>query len=117
MSEQADQFARLEEALQPFLPLMGQAGDTVMDENVSNYPIFVVSQLEIDLGIPIVKRSEAGPRWSVHASTLEEMSAKKIIQSERVDDFRRIYKDPRDYICLFVLSDLGAKFIFLPRVD
>ncbi|MEY4107892.1 MAG: hypothetical protein RL181_2234 [Bacteroidota bacterium] len=109
-------FARLEEEIRPFFPVMGQASDTIIDENVSNYPIFVVSQLDIELGIPIVQRQEEGNPWSVYASTLEEMSAKKIVQAERVSDFRSIFKDPRDYLCLFVLSDLGAKFIFLPRM-
>ena len=110
------QFARLEEEIRPFFSIMGRASDTIIDENISNYPIFVVSQLDIELGIPLVQRQEDGNPWSVHASTLEEMSAKKIVQAERVSDFRSIFKDPRDYLCLFVLSDLGAKFIFLPRV-
>ncbi len=108
-------YLQLKDALQPFIPAIGKAADTIIDENVSNYPIFVVSQLEIDLGIPLIKRTEEGSSWSVHASTLEELSAKRVIQEERVNDFRNVFKDPRDYVCLFVLSDLGAKFIFLPR--
>ncbi|MBK6946882.1 MAG: hypothetical protein IPH16_01320 [Haliscomenobacter sp.] len=108
-------YQQIKEAILPFIPMIGKAADTIIDENVSNYPIFVVSQLDIDLGIPLVKRTEEGSLWSVHASTLEEMSAKRVIQEEKVTRFRDVYKDPRDYVCLFVLSDLGAIFIFLPR--
>jgi len=32
-----------------------------------------------------------------------------------VQDFRQVYKDPEANLCLFVLSDLGAQFIFIPR--
>lgn len=109
-------YLQLKEAIRPFIPVIGKAADTIINENVSNYPIFVVSQLDIDLGIPLVNRTEEGPLWSVHASTLEEMSAKRVIQEDRLTDFQRIYNEHSDDVCLFVLSDLGAKFIFLPRV-
>ncbi|MFM8448761.1 MAG: hypothetical protein ACKOAY_01525 [Haliscomenobacter sp.] len=113
----SEDFSRLENELRPFLPILGQAADTVIDENVSSYPIFVASQLEIELGILLIPRMENRSKWFIHASTLEEMSAKKVIQEDKVNSFRQIYKNAREYVCLFVLSDLGAKFIFLPRVD
>lgn len=114
---QASKYQQLEAELKPYQHMMGQAADTVLLEDVSNYPIFVVSQLAIDLGISLIEREEGGSLWSIHLSTLEEMAAKKVVQMERVPDFQAIYKDPREYFCLFVLSDLGAQFIFLPRED
>jgi hypothetical protein len=108
-------YERLEQDLQKYLPMMGQAADTIIDENVSKYPVFAVHQLDLELGIPLVIKTEDGPKWSIQASTLEEMVGKKLIQSEKVDDFRRVFKDPVDYLCLFTLSDQGAQFIFMPR--
>ncbi len=109
-------YERLEKDLQKYLPMMGQAADTIIDENVSRYPVFAVHQLELELGIPLVIKTEDGPKWSIQASTLEEMVGKKLIQSEKVDDFRRVYRDPADFLCLFTLSDQGAQFIFMPRL-
>jgi len=110
-------YERLPQELAPFQKMMGQAADTIMDEDVSRYPIFAIHQLELELGILLIERNETGAKWSIHASTLEEMATKKLVQSNRIDDFRRVYKNPREYFCLFVLSDEGAQFIFLPRED
>ncbi len=101
----------------PYQKMMGQAADTIMDEDVSRYPILAIHQLELELGILLVQRSDEGSKWSIHASTLEEMVTKKLVQTNRIDDFRRVYKNPREFFCLFVLSDEGAQFIFLPRED
>jgi hypothetical protein len=109
-------YQKLEKDLVRYVPMMGRAADTIIDENVSRYPIFAIHQLDLELGIPLVLKTEEGPKWSIQASTLEEMAGKKLIQSERIDDFRRVYKDPEDFLCLFVLSDQGAQFIFMPRV-
>ena len=54
--------------------------------------------------------------WSVNASTLEEFTYKGIIQAEKVDDLKKVLKDPAEHFCLFVLSELGAQFVFLPRL-
>jgi hypothetical protein len=110
-------YERLPQELSPYQRMMGQAADTIMDEDVSRYPIFAIHQLELELGILLVQRSEGGAKWSIHATTLEEMVSKKLVQMNRVDDFRRVYKNPRDFFCLFALSDEGAQFIFLPRED
>lgn len=110
-------YERLPVELAPYHKMMGQAADTIMDEDVSRYPILAIHQLELELGILLVQRSEKGSKWSIHASTLEEMVTKKLVQTNRIDDFRRVYKNPREFFCLFVLSDEGAQFIFLPRED
>jgi hypothetical protein len=70
----------------------------------------------VDIGIALLSHeAKDGPEWSVHASTLEELATKKVIEMNKVDNFREVYKDPREYLCLFVLSDLGANFMFISR--
>ena len=101
--------------LQPYLKMLGEAADTVRDKEVSDFPIFVVHQHEIAVGIPLVERDAVKTNWSVNASSLEEFVAKQIIQEEKMGDFQRVYKDPDQYLCMFVLSELGANFIWLPR--
>ncbi len=108
-------YHQLEEELKPFVEAMGKAADAILDQDVSNYPIFVVHQHQVDIGIPLIVKRAGGPGWSANASTLEELVTKNVIEMSRVDNFRKIYKDPGAYLCLFVLSELGANFIFIPR--
>lgn len=98
----------------PWLGVMGRLADQVRDEDISRYPIFVVHPATVELGLPIVEKGERS-RWSIHVSTLEEFHVKGLIQPERIDEFRRVYKDPDEQLCLFILSDLGAQFVFMPR--
>lgn len=108
-------YNQLQQDLQPYLNLLGEAAETILDQDVSKYPIFVVHKFdELELGIPLLQRAEPSILWSVQASTLEELVAKRLVQIEKVDQFRSVYKDPRDYLCLFVLMDGGANFVFLP---
>lgn len=107
---------QLETELKPYLPVMGKAADAILDQDISSYPIFVVHQITVDIGIPLLSHeAEGGPAWSVHASTLEELVTKKVVEVDKLDNFRQVYKDPRENLCLFVLSDLGANFMFISR--
>lgn len=110
-----NQYKALEKALAPHIPLMGQAADTILDQEVSIYPIFIIHQLNVDIGVLLVSKTDGKSDWSIHASTLEELVTKQVIQMDKVDNFRQVYKDPREYLCLFTLSEMGATFVFLPR--
>ncbi len=110
-------FRFLEQELQSYNKMLGQAADTILDQDVSNYPIFIVHQQDMAAGIPLVEQSKTEGSWSINASTLEEFVTKQLIESEKVNNFRAIYKNPKENLCLFVLSELGATFIFLPRKD
>jgi len=109
-------YQQLKIELEIYKKAMSQATDTILDQDVSKYPIMVAHQQELELGIPIVtqKTFPAG-NWDIHASTLEEFSSKQIISQEKIQNFRGTYKSPNDFICVFVLSELGANFLFLPR--
>ena len=109
-----ERYILLEQELKPYINVMGQAADIVLDQDVSNYPIFLAHQQELEMGIPITT-TEEGAKWSIHASTLEEFVSKQIIFPEKIEEFKSNYKDPKESICIFVLSELGAQFVFIPR--
>ena len=111
------EFQKLDTELGPYRKALSKAVDTILEQGVSKYPIMVVHQIEVEIGIPFIKRELVKGNWSVNASTLEEFVAKQIIDMNWVDRFRAVYKDPEDELCLFVLSELGATFIFLPREE
>ncbi len=107
--------AQLEKEMKPYKAMLGQAADTILDQEVSAYPIFVLHQQHISLGIPLLEGQGDTIPWSVNVSTLEELATKKVVSLDRVDAFQEVYRDPRAFLCLFVLSDSGADFVFMPR--
>lgn len=112
---QTEKFLKLEKELKPYTHILGQASDVIINENVSRYPVFVVHQQEVEMGIALIEANPPKMSWSVNASTLEEFVTKNLIFEEKVKDFMSKYKDPETHLCLFVLSELGAQFIFIPR--
>ncbi len=105
----------LEEELRSYKKALGKASDIILDERVSNYPIFVLHKGTSQIGIPLIRREEIAGNWSVNASSLEEFAAKQLIRNDRIDDFRAAFKDPAEWLCLFVADENGANFIFMPR--
>ncbi|NND31423.1 MAG: hypothetical protein HKN76_02445 [Saprospiraceae bacterium] len=114
-NKKSAQFLQLQRELKPYLDIMEKSSDAIMQKDISKYPILVVHQQEIELGIPVVVKDKSKGNWSIHASTLEEFATKQVISAEKIEDFQGIYKDPKHDLCLFVISELGAKFIFMPR--
>jgi hypothetical protein len=104
----------VEKFLKRYRSTLAEAAETVRTENVSNYPIFVASKLDIDLGVPLLLRGALPDNWAVNASTLEEFHAKRIIDVDKIDEFRTLYRKHNEDICVFVLSEGGAKFVFIP---
>lgn len=86
----------------------------IMVEGISEYPIFVAHQHEVKLGEPILDRNELNTGWSIHASTIEEFIEKRLIQPDKKDKFMKQYKDPYQFMCVFVIVPEGANFIFFP---
>lgn len=105
----------IENDLQKYHALLSKASDEILEKEVSKYPIFVIHKQDIALGVPLVIREKHETNWSIHVSTLEEFSVKKLIKDDKIDDFRETYKSPKTHLCVFVLSDIGAQFLFIPR--
>ena len=114
MTTKEDQLKEIKEQLQPYKKIMGKASETIMDQEVSNYPIFVVNKTSIPVGIPLVTEPIKPAGWLINASSLEEFIAKQIISSDKLADFKQVYGDPKKRFCLFVIADFGATFVFLP---
>lgn len=91
-----------------------QAAQTIITEEVSLFPIFIVHQEPVQLGIPLVDKNTFGSHWYYSASTLEDLMSKGVIVKEKLDSFKSVYKNPTEQACLFVVQEEGAKIIFVP---
>lgn len=105
----------LKEQLLPYMEIAGKIADQIISESISRYPIIVMHQDEIEIGIPVIRNNNFDNIWSLNASTLEQFYIKKLIAENKLEDFKTLYKSHEDDICFFVLSELGGQFLFLQR--
>jgi len=108
-------FKILERELKTYMPVLENASDTILDQEVSDFPIMVIHQGEVEVGIPLVDRTKVVGNWSVNASTLEEFTVKNLITPDKIDSFKSLYESHNSHICLFLLSEFGANFVFIKR--
>jgi hypothetical protein len=81
------------------------ASDTIRDEGVSKYPIFVAHQQEhLAVGLALINAEQSGSKFSYQATTLEELVAKRIVQFEQLEEFRKIYKNPDAFWCVMTIA-------------
>lgn len=106
----------LETDLRFFNESIKEVAIEIMVEGLSSYPIFIAHQHEIALGEVILDRHDINSEWSIHASTLEEFIERGVIKKELKQRFIDTYKNPHDYMCVFVVVPEGANFVFFPYV-
>jgi hypothetical protein len=84
--------------------------------SVSKYPIFIAirSLEDIDLGLPIINRDELELTWSFNASHLEDFVNSNIINQDKLPNFIKNYKDPNEFMCIFIAEEGMMSFIFMP---
>ena len=104
----------LEADLKVYSDSIKEVAIEIMAEGISLYPIFVAHQHEVKLGEMILDKDELNMNWTIQASTIEEFVEKGIIHPEKKDKFIKQFKEPGDFMCLFVIVPEGANFIFFP---
>ena len=116
---ESTEWLQLQRDIKTYLPALGQAADTVVEQEVSNYPVFLAypgDDLSTALGIAVLQApTTRGVTWSVHVTTLEELVARQIVAREKVDNFRRVYRNTPNAICFLVWAEGESRFAFLPR--
>ncbi len=104
----------LEKDLKLYKESMHEVAVEIMVEGLSKYPIFIAHQHEVKIGELILDKSELNTEWSINASTLEEFVEHGVIKKELEARFLKTYKNPDDFMCLFVVVPEGANFVYYP---
>lgn len=115
LMNQEQKLLDIQEGIRKYFPWLSKAWDSILDSQVSDYPIAIFSTLPIETGVLFMDRDNAPGPWSLSFSALEEFHVKGLINEDKIEDFQKIYKDPEEFYCAFVISDLGAQFLFIPR--
>ena len=82
-----DRYKLLEQQISPYKQILGATSDTILDQDVSSYPIFVVHKQGINVGIPLDLDHIPG-KLLINASALEEFVTKQLIESHKIEDFK-----------------------------
>lgn len=113
-----DDFSIILESLNNDIALIGEQlkeiAQRVMDEGISEYPVFVASQEIIDIGKPIFDRDEVSVNWFFNASILEDFVRRDLVKRENLGRFQRAFGDPAEKACIFVIANESGQFVFVP---
>ncbi len=82
--------------------------------NISKYPIFPVSKIEIPVGSLLLGKAEVGTEWNYYISMLEEFTQRKLVEGDGMQNFLGAYKDADEFCCLFVVDQEFTNFVFVP---
>ncbi|NNF20914.1 MAG: hypothetical protein HKN67_03155, partial [Saprospiraceae bacterium] len=86
----------------------------VRDRRFSEYPIFPISKDDIPIGQLLISKHEVAAEWNYHITYIDEFVQLNIIEKEKVDEFKKVYKDPDEFCCLFVIDGEFTRFVFIP---
>ncbi len=97
-----------------FKPSILEVSREIISEGISKHPIFIAHQVKIPIGEIILDHTELAMAWSISASTIEEFIEHHLIEADKEALFVSNYKDPEKHICIFMISEGGASFVFVP---
>lgn len=86
----------------------------VIEEGISEYPIFVAAQQLVDIGKLIFDPERANLNWYFFASILEDFINRDIIQRSKVKEFQDAFGDPLEKACIIVLTEEQMQVVFVP---
>jgi len=91
-----------------------EIAEDILEAGISEYPIFIAHQHEVRVGEVILDKAELHTQWTINVSTLDEFVEDHIIKEEKRGSFIKKYKNPKQYMCVFVVVPQGANFVFYP---
>ena len=110
-------WVQLQTDILPHKAKLAGAAETVRDEGVSNYPLFFAYAGEENKHTPGIEVMQVptnrGVVWNINVSTLEELATKGIITKEKIDPFRKVYKNSPASLCFLIVDEEGARFGFV----
>jgi len=107
---------KIQENLRTHFPLLVDAATAITDQDISNYPVFVIFRMTDDsgIGLPVIAGNDANANWSVNLTTLEELASKQVVDMANVERFTAVYKTHTDSLCCLIYHAGKAQFVFMP---
>lgn len=113
-SEQPGYLYSIEHTLRENGGYLKECAAAVMNDNITNFPVFIFHKGEVAWGENITPEGESA-EWQIHLTTAEDLIRRGVIELEKAKLFVAGFKSPRDFACVLALSKTeGAHFIFYP---
>ncbi len=91
-----------------------EASYQIRTRGFSDHPIFPISKTTIPVGQLLLDRPSLGLEWNYYASFLDEFVQRKLIETDKVEHFKGVYKNPDEFCCLFVVDKEFTNFLYIP---
>lgn len=78
------------------------------------YPIFVIGKEPVAIGQILLDKQALKLQWNYHASFLDEFLQRELVAKENEELFKKSYKNPDEFCCLFVVDESFTNFIYIP---
>jgi len=91
-----------------------EASYQIRKRGFSEYPIFIVTNDELDLGALLIGSTEMHNRYNYRASYMQDFVDRKLIGEEAILMFTENYKNADEYCCLFALIGDFSGFVYVP---
>lgn len=78
------------------------------------YPIFPICADEQPIGQLLLLRTDLNSAWNYYVSFLDEFAQRELVAKDKEEDFKKAYKDPDEFCCLFVIDKDFTRFVFIP---
>ncbi len=91
-----------------------EASYQVRNRGFSDYPIFPISKSDQEIGQLLYSKNEVSTDWNYFITYLDEFIQRKLIEKNKVEEFKKIYKDPDEFCCLFVIDKDFNNIVFIP---
>jgi hypothetical protein len=91
-----------------------EASYQIRKRGFSDYPIFAVTNNEVELGALLIDAKELTNNYSYRATYMQEFVDRKLIGEESVGLFTENFKSPDEFCCLFALIGDFSGFVFVP---
>ncbi|MEX0881860.1 MAG: hypothetical protein WDZ72_00160 [Cyclobacteriaceae bacterium] len=91
-----------------------EAAYQIKSKGFSDFPIFPISKTEQPIGQLFLSKAEKPIDWNYYITYLDEFVQRQLIKEDAVDLFKKTYKDPDEFCCLFVVDEDFTNFLFIP---
>jgi len=104
----------LKDDLRIYDEMIREVSVDMIAEEFTEYPVFIATQHEVKIGELIIDKNDMAGTFNLYATTIDEMIVMKLILESKKNDFIKAYKDPKKFMCVMLVTEKFASFVFLP---
>lgn len=94
--------------------VLKEAAYQIKSRSFSDYPIFPIAKEMQPIGKIFLGKAEKDLEWNYFITYVDEFVQRKLISEESLEEFKKAYKDPDEFCCLFVMDGAFTSFVYIP---